>query len=338
MTEQTGKIKIHWILLAVLLALFLATAFIGDAFHPWDEYLENSDIGILNFDRAFGGNVDPDMLTEEDFSDRVDLMKYKIYQLLFAESSNNILHAAAQKLLSPIEDFATSISLAIGYSDIFGKNVSHFLMGVITIVGYFLLFYGFQFGKNRILDRLNVRDEETDRRSKAGKWAVWGQNWAINYCVEGISAFLFLLASYGFVWGFNTLMTADFGPGGGLSFLSKSKLFEIFVYLFIIALLAFFVLLILALFICVLPYYFLMALPVLFVAWLPLWVWMPLKMIVCLLMEVFVIGYLFPRLSERLNLWNTVKGVLRAAGAVLRFIWNIPRFLLWPIRKLLGLE
>ena len=93
-----------------------------------------------------------------------------------------------------------------------------------------------------------------------------------------------------------------------------------------------------ALLICVMPYYLLMALPVMLVAWLPLWVWMPLKMFVCLLLEVFVIGYIYPRLSDRLNLWNTVKGALRVVRAVLRFLWNIPRFILWPIRKLLGLE
>ncbi len=336
MMKQIGKFKIHWLLLGILLILFLASTFIGDVFHPWDEYMEKSNIGILNFDQAFGGNVDPDKLTEESFSDRMELMKYNIYQLLFAKSSNNILHAVARKLLSPIEDFAKSISLAIGYSDIFGNNVQHFLIGVITIVVYFLLFYGFQFGKNKLLDRLNIRDEEINRDSKAGKWVVRGQNWLINYCVEGISAFLFLLTSFGFTWGFNQLMTADFGQGGGLSFLSKSRIFEIFVYLFIIALLAFFVLLLIALFICVAPYYILMALPVMFVAWLPLWVWMPLKMIVCLLMEVFVIGFLFPKLAGYLNLWNIVKGLLHAVGAVLRFLWNIPRFIFWPIRKLLG--
>ncbi len=334
MMKQIGKYRIHWVLLIVLLAAFLASTFIGDVYHPWDQYLENANVGILSFEKTVGGDVDPEKLTEEDFSDRVDLMKYRIYQLLFADSSNNILHAAAQKLLSPVEDFITSISLAVGYSDIFGSNVLHFLLGIITITVYFLLFYGFQFGKNKLLDRISVPDSEVNRDSKAGKWIVRGENWAINYCVEGISAFLFLFVSYWAVVGINAIPGI---PGGSFGeFLAKSKLLEIFKYLFLIALLAFFTLLVAALFICVMPYYLLMALPLLFVAWLPMWIWMPVKLFVCLLLEVFVIGYLFPKLFDKLTLWNTVGVLLRILAAIVKGIWFIPHLLLWPIRKLFG--
>ena len=67
-----------------------------------------------------------------------------------------------------------------------------------------------------------------------------------------------------------------------------------------------------------------------------MWVWMPVKLFVCLLLEVFVIGYLFPKLFDKLTLWNTVRILLRILAAIVKGIWYIPYLLLWPIRKLFG--
>ena len=50
MPETVSK-KTRWGLLALMAAVFAAAAIAGNFYHPWDEALENSAAGVLDFSK-----------------------------------------------------------------------------------------------------------------------------------------------------------------------------------------------------------------------------------------------------------------------------------------------
>ncbi len=312
----------RWALTVPFLLAFLVSAIAGVFYHPWDTVLEKSGVSVLAFENL-GAQVDIDNLGEDAFFDRVDLMKYRIARFLFPESGDSLLTIYAKRLLSPIEDTANSISLAMAYSG-FSKSASFIdpAFSSLIVIVFFLLFYLFQFGKDAAIKRLNY-PEDAKGLAKLEK--------RVNiYCLEGAADYLFLFLCYWIMSGLHALNSSGLSVAVNNALNGGNPLVMLPLLLVVIALMAAFVLLVAALLICVLPYYFLMALPLFLLALLPVWVWTPLKVGLCLIMEVWIISGLFPRLYERLNLWNTLKGVCRV-------VFFIPYVLTWPIRKLFSL-
>ncbi len=301
MPETVSK-KTRWGLLVLMAAVFAAAAIAGNFYHPWDEVLENSAAGVLDFSKL----EEASSVAGNDFWDRVDVMKAEIGRFLFADSAPGILNTAAHYILSPIEDTAKSISLAVSYADLFERSTPDPFVSALILIVYFLLFYGFEFGKNRILDRANAQNRV--------------EQYVFGYCVEGAAAFLCLFVTHWMIMGLEKLRSLgifQFFYGG----ISGDALVAIPSIIVLVAVLVFFVIMIISLFICVMPYYLMMALPVMLAAVLPVWMWM--KLLICLALETVIIVKVFPWLFERLNLWNTVSVLTRIVLFVPRKILHL---------------
>ena len=302
--------------ICILIFLFLISGFLGTLWHPWETIVEESGISLLNMEKLKNDAEEED-IQSENLTDRIDVIKNNIYNLCFSDSSSGILYFAANKLLSPVTNTAQSIVLAAAYTGMSNQyqNRSPNLMYLLFIViGYFFLFYLFQFGTGRVIQW--IEDScSSNIVSKAEKMII-------SYCVDGILSVAFLIASYLMMLFFSSFR--DIGAfsvfDGALS--SGSAFIVIPAAAFIIAACLFFFVLIFGMIICTGPYLFLMALPVVLTAWLSAWVWMPLRMAVCFGLEILAIGYVFPHLHEHLNLWNTVKKILQILFGIIRFIFH----------------
>ena len=313
--------QIRWGLIVIVVAAFVATIIIGNFYHPWDEVLEKGSVGLMDFEELQNASSSQSMEGLE-FWDRVDVMKGEIGRFLFSDETPDILSKIAHSLLSPIEDTAKSVSLAMSYSGFFDtyrySNPDPFISALVVIV-FFLLYYGFAFGKNKVIEKVEAKEQGLPTKI---------ENYVIAYCIEGVSAFLCLFVTYWVIMGMRVL--ERFGITqvlyGGL-FTSGNALIVIPSFIIFMGVLIFFIIMTVSLIICVVPYYFMMALPVMLVAVLPLWMWM--RLVICLALEVVIIVKVFPWLFERLNLWNTVK-------LLTNIVLFIPRLIFHPIDTLSG--
>lgn len=312
----------HWLLLAVFAALFLSITFIGTLYHPWDTVLEESGVALLDYKNLADVSQTDGNGNSEQFFDRVDQVKYNIYRILFSDEANGILTTAAKYLLAPVEDTAKLLSLAAAYGGMnssFSNSSVALIMILFNTITFFLLFYFFKFGTGKV-----VFGVMNYLKSRGG--CSHADRLVISYCMEGVSAFLVLFVTYWARTGINILSKEALPGFFGIGFSSGNTLIAIPVLLLFIGIMVFFVLLIIAALICIFPYYFLMAVPVFLVAWLPLWIFMPVKLFLCFVLEVILIGKLFPWLYERLMLWNVIKGMLYVIARILGFLFHPIRF------------
>ena len=314
----------RWVILTVLAAGYLLTAWLGTVYHPWDTELEESGITMLDFS-TLGKDVDRAGIDEATVSGRQDALLDTIREMLFSDSSDKILNRIANIVLSPVSDTAKSICMAVAYMGI-GNNYGRYgsvlfshgiTYNLLVPIIYFLLFYFCEFARNRTLETVLERED-------MGR-ITWVEQKAIHYFAEGIAAFLFLFISYWAVRGMGVLR--DSGTFLLLEdAISSSDAFIVIPAFFILmALMCAFVLLSISVLACVVPYYLLMALPVFFAAWLPGWFPMIGRIILCFALEIGVISGLFPRLGKWLNLWNIFTSLLRGVRFILKIIF-------WPVR------
>ena len=298
--------NIRWSLIALAVSAFVITTILGNFYHPWDEVLENSAAGVLDFGVLEDASSSQTM-EGKDFWDRVDVMKAEIGRFLFSDSTPGVLGTIAHSILSPIEDTAKSVSLAISYSGFLESHTPDPFYSALILITFFLLYYGFLFGKDKILTRVHAKNPV--------------EEYVVGYCVEGVSAFLCLFVTYWVIMGLGVLRRLGIFQifYGGMS--SGNALIVIPSAILLVCVLIFLLIMMISLFICVMPYYCMMALPVMLAAVLPLWIW--LRLVICLVLEVVIIVKVFPWLFERLNLWNVVSLLTRIVLFIPRTIYHL---------------